>query len=649
MLSIFRGFAKSWFAGVIVVLALLGFGVLGVAGLGNQGAFQGRFSSDVITAGSHRMSQDEFKTAFDNQLQALQQQQPGQTITQQDAVAGGFDARVLSEAASHLAYQEFVHRLGLRPSDKEVLQEIMQVPAFTEQGKFDRGIYLSVLAQNHLTAPVFEAQARDEIAQHQLDTGLSAGLRAPDTYAALFAAYQLESRDLSFFVLTPASVTAPPLPTDAQLQAMLNQLPERPKRPEMRVLTVVRFSAKALAGAMPVDPAALEKLYNFRKDAAATPEKRSLVEIPVKSAAAATAVAEKLRAGQDPATVAKSVGAAPVSYTDAIKGAIADPKVADAAFSMSAGQVSGPIQGALGLAVVKLEDVKAAHAPTLDEMRAQLEPQVRADAAGQKVYAQVQKYEDVHGGGANMLAAAKAADVTPQAVGPVSAQDADMSGARVQGLSAKLLAEAFKLPAGGESDLVSEGSGEYFAVHVDRILPPALLTVNDIRPQLTRNYMIGQIDKLLKAKGDELAARIRKGESFDSVAASAGAKAGHALGVTRASLEQNRAISQQIQGQIFAAKKGDVISGPTGQVQYLVGQIDASAPPATAQAAALALQRRDAFSEQLFEDLEGVMRERIKDQIKPKTNLALARQALGLSPDSLPKTGAGKPGSAPAP
>jgi peptidyl-prolyl cis-trans isomerase D len=299
--------------------------------------------------------------------------------------------------------------------------------------------------------------------------------------------------------------------------------------------------------------------------------------------------------------------------------------------------------------VIKLSEIKPPHTPTLDEMRPQLEAQARADTAAAKVYQMAQKYTDAHGGGANMAGSATAAGVSVQSVGPVSAGGVDMTRRPAPGLTPKLLADAFKLPAGAETDMENEGPGEYFAVRVDKILPPAVPSLAELKPMLAQFYMSTEMEKALKAKADELTARIRKGESIDAVAASAGAKVGHATGVSRFSLARNQSIGEQMAAQIFNAKKGDVFDGATGQrspsglTAFMVARIDALSPPVSAQAAAMTAQRASALSEGMFEDLVVLLRDEAKSKIKPKIDADLARQALGLSPDSLPKAPDVKP------
>ena len=639
MLSAIRAFAQTWFAKLLFILLIASFCTWGIRDM-----IHPAFSDAVVTAGGRQVTGPEFKRLFDRALQQVEQQQQGQAVTVQDAVAAGFDQRVLSDIAGHEASAEYAKRMGVIPATSLVADEIIKVPNFAgPNGKFDPQTYRTVLGQNGLNQQTFEAQARDDLALDQLDAGLAGGLRAPKTYAALFAIFTQETRDLSFFVIDPNTLNIAQ-PTDAQLQAYLNQNAQALKAPEMRQLTVVRFSAKALAGSVTADPADVQKLYDFRKDSLSTPEKRSLVQIQVKDAATAASVAAKLKAGQDPATVAKSVGAQPLVFTDVIESGVSDPKVGAVAFAMKAGDVSGPIQGSLGgVSVIKLTDVKPGHTPTLDEMRPQLEAQAKTDAAGKQVYAQVQKYEDAHSGGANLIDSAKAAGGAVASVGPVSADGSVMGGAPPAGLTPRLLREAFKLRQGGETDLISESSGEYFAVRADKVLPPATPSLDQIKPMLLQHYMYEQAQKALQAKGDALMAQIRKGQSLDAAAAGIGAKVGHATGLTRAALSQNQALSPDMAAKLFAAKTGEVFSsfsGSNGPLRLMVAQVSGSGPPPVAQAALQTARGSEAVTGQLFQDLETASQAEAKAQIKPTIDPTRERQALGLSADSGAKPGA---------
>jgi peptidyl-prolyl cis-trans isomerase D len=636
MLAAIRAFAKSWVASLLIGLLVVSFSVWGI-----RDVLHPKFSDAVVTAGAHETSPNEFKRMFEGMRQQAGQQ-AGQDLSVTDAIAAGLDQRALNEVEAADAFAEYLRRIGLVPAPQLVVNQLRQQPGFFNAlGQFDKDTYQTKLASVGLTAKQYESLMADDVAQNHLAAGLAAGLKTPDIYGAVIASYELESRNVSYLILNPKSVPPPAAPTDAQLQTLLNQNATALTRPEVRTVSLVRFSAKAIAPSMPIDEMAVQKLYADRKASLSQPEKRSLVEFSTKDAARAAEIVASLKAGQDPDAVGKSAGVVPIVLTDKPLGGIVDPAVAQAAFAAQNGQVVGPItSGLAGYAVIKLIKITPASVPTLDSLRPQLEADVKTDAAIEKVFNGVKKYGDVHDSGANLADAARAAGVTPVTVGPITAQGAGLDGQPAPGVTPKVLKEAFSLPQGGESEMEDEGNGEYFALRVEKISPPTLRTLAEIKPQLTQVYMQQALAKALSDKADQVVQAIQKGESFDAAAASAGVKAGVLNGVTRAALQQGKQIGPEMIEKLFAAKQGQVFDGQIGQVQVMVARIDASQPAAGVDVARATAGQGPALAKQIFQDLGDATRAVAISRIKPQGDLAAARQALGLSPSDLPKSSA---------
>ncbi len=636
MLAAIRAFAKSWVASLLIGLLVVSFSVWGI-----RDVLHPKFSDAVVTAGAHETSPSEFKRMFEGMRQQIGQR-AGQDLSVTDAVAAGLDQRALTEVEEADAFAEYLTRIGIAPAPQLIVTALRQEPGFFNAlGQFDKETYQQKLATVGLTPAEYEGLMSDDIAQSQLAAGLAAGLKPPQIYGAVIASYELESRNVSYFILNPTSVPQPAAPTDAQLQILLNQNATALTRPEVRTISLVRFSAKAIAPSMPVDEAAVQKLYAFRKDSLSQPEKRTLVEFSTRDAAKAASIAAALKAGQDPDAVGKTSGVAPITLADKPQGGIVDPAVAQAAFSAQNGQVVGPItSGLAGYAVIKLIKITPASVPTLDSLRPQLEADVKTDAAIQKVFDGVKKYGDVHDSGANLNDAARAAGVTPVTVGPITAQGAGLDGQPAPGVTPKVLKEAFSLPQGGESEMEDEGNGEYFALRVEKISPPTLRTLAEIRPQLTQYYMQQAMAKALADKADQVVQAIQKGETFEAAAAAANVKAGVLNGVTRAALQQGKQIGPEMIEKLFSAKQGQVFDGQIGQVQVMVARIDASQPAAGVDVARATAGQGPAIAKQIFQDMGDATRAVALSTIKPQGDLAAARQALGLSPSDLPKSGA---------
>jgi peptidyl-prolyl cis-trans isomerase D len=634
MLSAIRAFAKSWVAAVLIGLLIVSFAVFGI-----RDVFHGSVSNDVVTAGHRSVSAADFKREFDSQKSRIEQQM-GQPVPLETAIANGLDRRVLDYVATREAFAALLQKAGVKPSDKLIVSEIQKIPAFFDQvsGRFDKESYQRRLADNGMTTDVFEQMMRDEIAEQHLGTAIVQGVRIPRAYAALAAIYGSESREVAFFTVDPATVPQPALPTDAQLIAFMKENAAQLTQPEFRVLTVVRFSPALVAGNLPVDAAELKKRYDFRKDTLSTPETRTIVLIPAKDAATSQQIVGRLGKGENPITVAKAVGVDAVTYENKPQSAVQDRKAAAAAFAMPSGQVS-PVQGDLGVSVVKVIAVTPGKVVTLEEARPMREAEIRKDAAAEKVYSASQAYDDAHQAGSSLAEAAQKAGVPAITIGPLSQQGRDPQGQPVGGLTQKLVETAFALPAGGESEVTEAGQGEYFAVRVEKIIPPAMPPLAAVKPQLVRVWMLREIGKRMEARANDLAARVRKGEVLESVAASIGSQVGRIPALDRRSASQNREVSQELLAGVFTAKPGEVFVARNNRFGYVVGKLVSVSAGEGPTLARMTEAARPQMTVELFRELEETARSAARQEMKVRVSETRARAALGLEPLEPAKAG----------
>ncbi len=629
MLSAIRTFAKSKAAMVLFGLLIVSFAVFGI---GNRDLLRPRISNDVITAGSRSISPAEYKRAFEG-FKGQVEQQVHQQITPELAAQNGLDRRVTEGLAMREAYAELLGNIGVRPADKLIAAEIQKIPAFFDQvsGRFDKTTYLRKLADNNLTAPAFEKNLRDQITEQHAVTGLISGLQAPRAYAAIAAIYTLESRDVGYFAIEPSSVPQPPAPTDAQLNELMKENAGRLTRPEFRTLTVVRFSPSQVTINAPIDPAELKKRFDFRKDTLSSPETRTVVQISAKDPAAAAKIAQGLAKGVDPALVAKDAGVEAITYPNKPQAAIPDKKVAAAAFATPTGQVV-TVKGDLGVAVVKVLSVTPGHAVTLEQVRPAIEAEIRKDQASEKVYALTQAYDDAHQGGANLAAAAAKAGVAVVTMGPLAQNGRDMQNQPVPGLTPKVVQTAWALPAGGESEVEDEGNGESFAVRVEKITPPAMPPLAEIRPMLTNAWTQRELVKAMQARADGFAARLKKGESLEAVAAAAGSSVTRVPGIDRQNAQHNTALSQDMMGKAFTTRPGDVFTAQNNHFGFVVGRLEGVHTSDAVNLARTAEQIRPQMTNGFDKEMNESAHVAARHEVKVTIDANRAREAIGLEP-----------------
>ena len=624
MLTQFRSLAKTTVAKLLLGVLAASFLIWGI-----RDVFRNGMASDtVITAGGRTITSARFRQMFQDELKQYGQQ-TGQTVTVQDAVSHNIDRQVADAIAADEALAAYIDRIGIRPGDKQIVAEIAKAPRFFNavSGRFDRQGYEDFVRQLGMTDAEFEGLLRDQLAQTQFVSGVAAGLRAPLLFSALQAAYDGEGRSFSYFVLPPTAVPAPVQPTDAAMNGFIKQNADRLMRPESRVFTVAAFSTQALAAKTTADPALVQKRFDFEKDALSRPEKRSLVEVPVRDAAQGRAVADRLNKGEDPQVVAASLRVQPIVYSDSPKTAVADKKLADTAFAMTAGQVQGPVQGDLGLAVLKLSKVAPGHVATLDEARPKIEAEVKAATAQAAITKQVQRYEDARSGGSALPDAAKAAGATTTTLPPITAQSTTLQRQKV-GIPPKLLQAGFALQPGQDSDIVDLGQGEYAALRLEKVIAPSPPPLDEVRPLLTRFMMQQDLLKRLQAKADGIAASVSKGQTLEAAAAANQATVVRGDNVLRAAA--GKAYSNELLSHLFLAKPGDVVTGPDLKIGMVIAKLQAVVPATAQTSAQTAADQRQAATQGMVQDFAAAVRNGARDIIKPKVDYAKARQALGV-------------------
>jgi peptidyl-prolyl cis-trans isomerase D len=335
----------------------------------------------------------------------------------------------------------------------------------------------------------------------------------------------------------------------------------------------------------------VQRRYEFRRDSLSRPELRTLVQIPVRNAQAAAQVAQRLQAGENPNAIAQSLKVEPVRYERAPATAIADQRVAEAAFRLQPGQVSGPIQGQLGMSVVQVTAVVPGQTVTLEQARPALEAQIRAEAAQERVSEVIQRFEEAHEGGSTLVEAARAVNVPALSIAPISQGGRDERNQPVQ-LEPQLLQAAFEQPVGGESDIIEGRRGPLRLGAGRPDHPAAVPPLAAVRNELAQVWQIRQVRQRMQQRADALATQARGGAPLQTVAQQAGAPFTRFPGMQRAS--EGSAVPPEVAAAAFGVKQGEIFTAPDPQGGIIVGRVDTIRFPPAPQAAAGLEARRPA-------------------------------------------------------
>jgi peptidyl-prolyl cis-trans isomerase D len=285
--------------------------------------------------------------------------------------------------------------------------------------------------------------------------------------------------------------------------------------------------------------------------------------------------------------------------------------------------------------IIKVTKVTPAQAADLNAARAQIQAQLQQTQAIDKVYDLSQKFDDLRQGGSSFADAAAKVGATVVAIGPVGADGKDLQGQVNPAVSQKALATAFQLGQGADSDVEQDtDKGEYYAVHVDQVLPPAMPSLDEpgVRPAMTHAFIQQTVVTALQQKAAAAQAALQKGQTFEAVAAGYGATVSHQLGLQQANAQQQeQTLGRAFVGSAFQTKQGQFFTAGSDPLKgFVVARLDAVhlADPKQVAAILQVLQQRSAQT--YVAGLQQMIREAAVKMVKPNTDLALAREAMGV-------------------
>ena len=305
--------------------------------------------------------------------------------------------RVLVAAAS---------QLKLNTSDQRLARELQDNPEIAALKKPDGGLdmerYRQLLGSQGLSPEMFEANVRSDLSNRQVLLGISSSgfstARAADT--ALNAYF--EKREIQVARFLGADYAAKLNPTDADLEKFYKANESMFQAPEQANIEYVLLDVESVKKTIVVSDADLKAYYDQNIERLSGPEERRASHILIaapKSAPEADRQKAKAKAIELLALVKKS----PDSFADVARKNSQDTGSApgggdldffarnamvkpfsDAAFSMKKGDISDVVESEFGFHIIKLTDIKSPKQRTFEEMKAELEADVKKQQAQKK-------------------------------------------------------------------------------------------------------------------------------------------------------------------------------------------------------------------------------------------------------------------------
>lgn len=535
------GAFKKYFLGAILVVICISMAWYLVPSFSGQGLGVTSVPT-VATVGGEQV------TVSDVQKQARQ-------MLEQQFPRGGAQASALLPYFTNQAYQQLVSekvllseadQMGLKATDADVVTFLHQGPLGQElfpNGKADEQAYEDFAAQHNMTVPQLQEAIRDDIRIRKLQGLITAGVSVSDAEIRQQFEKQNTKVKFDYAVLKKDDILKSLHPADAELKAFYDRNKQTyiNSIPEKRQLQYVVVDSTKLMAEMQVSQQELQNYYDQHRDEFRVPEQINVRQILIKKPlpgtdgkvdqkavesahAKADDILKQLKSGGNFADLAKKNS----EDTETAKSggslgwvrpdAFPVEAVSKAVTSLAKGATSDVIDAGYAYVILHVDDKQDAHAKSLDEVKAQIEPMIKQQKAAQAAQNEAdQVTSEARSSSLDKAAAAKALQVVTTNF--VASKDA-LPGI---GNNQEFMSAAFGQTANAPPEEVGLHNG-YAIYRVMAVKPPSTPTFEEIHDRVEQEFKNERATQDLSQKTQELADRAKAEHDLKKAAKELGAE-----------------------------------------------------------------------------------------------------------------------------
>ncbi|HJT99400.1 MAG TPA: SurA N-terminal domain-containing protein [Rhodanobacteraceae bacterium] len=528
MLQVLRGKKSSLLIKIILVVITIGFSFWGI-----ESYLFTRVDSSVAQVDGTEITQDQYRERFEEDRQRAMQMMGG-AIDASFFERPEFRHRVLEELVDEAVLREANKKLGVSIPDERVKREIMAVPAFQKDGKFDVDTYRMLLTARSMTPLSFDDTVRKTLSVRELPAQVASSMIVTDSAVDAYLRLKDQTRDFRYVKLdSPAPDDAPV--SDAEIEAYYKDHTPDFMTPERVSLDYLELDGAKLEVDSTPDDAALKERYEKEKARYVTAEQRLashiLIKVPGKGSpddqkqalAKAEEIAKEAKSGKDFAELAKKDSEDLGSKNQGgdlgwLEKGVTDEAFENALFAMQKGDISDPVLTSEGYHIIDLRDIRAGTTRSFEDVKPELAKEYAnterdrayTDKAGRLTDLTYQDPSTLDSAAKELGLTVQKTDLFPRTGGTT-------------GIAAnpQVVKAAFSdtvLVQNNNSDPIEVGPNHIVVVRVEKHTPATPKPLDEVRDTVKQRIVAERTSKQAKARADELFAALGKGETLDQVA-----------------------------------------------------------------------------------------------------------------------------------
>jgi len=421
--------------------------------------------------------------------------------------------------------------LHFRVSNEQLFDRIAADPRFRQGERFSLDVYKALLAQNGIAEALFEDGIRRQLVAEKIVDPIVRGGVVAKASAVAFVNLVEQQREVEVATIDADSFVKDVKVDDANVKTFYDANAAAFKTPEEVKFEYVILTQDALLPQVSVTPEEVKQQYGAAEKTYTQEEQRQAAHILIAVKPDATD-AERSAAKKKADDIAAQAKANPAKFADLAKQYSQDPGSAaqggdlgsnprgtmvkpfdDAVFAMKPGEIVGPVQTDFGYHVIKLEGVTPARVRPFDEVKAQIETDLKRQKTAQKFAAAADQFQNlVYEQAESLSPVAKALGLkveTSPLVTRAQAQQIALGNAKI--VQALLSPES--IAAKRNTDAIEIGPNALMAARVLEYKPSVPRPFDEVKEEIRKQLVRQAAVELAQKAGREKLAALEQGKS----------------------------------------------------------------------------------------------------------------------------------------
>lgn len=378
-------------AKIILAIIALSFIFAGVGGYINSSP-----DTAVAEVNGEEIQLSTFEQAFQSERSRMEAQL-GEAFVQLSSspeYLSTFRESVLTRLVNDKLLEQKTQELGIRVSDTELRDTILNMNEFSVAGQFNNDRYQAILIQAGFTPEEFRAYMRNQLARQQFSSGLVNSEFALDSEATQFLSIQNETRNARYFEFETTSFVEAQTASEDEISEYYQANIDQFDTEEKVAVQYIEVKVEDFLSGIDVAEEAILAYYDENQTLYRTEEERRashiLIELGEDEEAAkaqAEGLLERLTNGEDFAELAKAESQDTFSGEnggdlDWFGRGVMDSSFEEAAFTLvNVGDLSEVVQSEFGFHIIKLTDLRAEAVQPIEEVRDEIIDSLKRDEA----------------------------------------------------------------------------------------------------------------------------------------------------------------------------------------------------------------------------------------------------------------------------